>query len=292
MFFTRPIQGWEWIPALIGGLVIFVMFSAGFSIWTYLRPAKITSGITPRDAGLAYEELTFVTADRLKLAAWYLPSVNQSKSAILLLHGYPADKGDILPATAFLQKAYNLLYLDFRYFGKSEGKYSTIGVKETQDVLAAVNYLKSRGMEKIGTWGFSMGAAAALMTLPQANEINAVVSDTSYANLELMAREVFRQVPGLNRLIAGLMRQAVKVILKIDIREQSPLKSVAETQIPILFIHSRSDDVIPFRQAELLKAASSRNPQGQFWFRDEGMHGELGGEEYQNKVRNFFGKHL
>lgn len=109
---------------------------------------------------------------------------------IILLHGYPADKGDILPSLAFLNERYNLFLFDFRYLGQSEGLYSTAGAKETDDLASAIEYLKSRGVEEVGVWGFSMGGAVALMSIKKIPEIKAVVSEASYANLGLMAREL------------------------------------------------------------------------------------------------------
>lgn len=286
------IRGWQWIPALLLGLIFFVVFSAGYGLLVYLRPERFISRITPKDLGVSYRDVTFKTADGLALSSWFVPALGETKQAVLLLHGYPADKGDILESMIFLRKEYNLLFLDFRYFGQSEGSYSTIGIKETADVLAAVKYLKSMGMEKIGVWGFSMGGATALMTLPETSDIAAVAADTSYASLELMAAEVYRQVPGLNKLIAAAMSAAAKIFLKIDIRKQSPRKAVETSQVPMLFIHSRDDEVIPFGQAELLQQAATHNPSAEFWFRESLGHGYLGSEEYQQRIKDFFARYL
>ncbi len=286
------ISGWQWVWATLGGLLFFLVFSAGYGLFVYLKPERFVSVFTPADLGYEFEEVALTTADGLKLAAWYIPAAKSTTKAVLLLHGYPADKGDILSSMIFLQEDYNLLFLDFRYFGQSEGKYSTIGIKEVEDVLAGVEFLKDRDMEKIGVYGFSMGGAAALMSLPATDQIQAVVSETSYASLALMAQEVWRQVPGLNSLIAAVMGSAAKLFLQINITQQSPLAAVQATSAPILFIHSRDDEVIPFRHAELLRQAAAGNPRAEFWFRESLGHGYLGSEEYQRRVRDFFQKHL
>lgn len=293
------IHGWQWLFALAIGLGFFIVFSAAYGLLVYLRPPKIVSEIKLQNYGFEAEEVRITTSDGLKLAAWFIPSSAKaaagkpaSNKAILLLHGYPADKGDIFSSTLFLREGYNLLYLDFRYFGQSQGSYSTIGMKEVEDVLAGVKYLRERGMSRIGIWGFSMGGATALMSLPRSTQIDAVVSDTAYASLELMASEVYRQVPYLNKIIARLMVWSAKLFLKLDPEQLSPLSAVLQTQKPIFLIHSRDDEVIPFAQAEMLKAASVQNPKAEFWFREGAQHGYLGSPEYNEKVRDFFKRHL
>ncbi len=290
--FNLATRGWQWVLGLGFGLLFFVIFSAFYGLWAYLRPPKILSTTTPQDWGVEYEELILTTKDGYKLAAWFVLSPKKTDTAVILLHGYPADKGDVLPSTIFLREDYNLLYLDFRYFGQSQGRYSTIGIKEVQDVRAAIDYLAQRGVQKVGLWGFSMGGAVGLMSLARSELVAAVVADSSYASLPLMAEEVYRIVPGLNKIIAKLMTQLVQRFLRLDLISDSPLTAVSQSKKPILLIHSRDDKVIPFGQAELLQKALSKNPQAEFWFRDDTLHGEAGSVEYQRRLKEFFAKYL
>src|SRR3970040_1993558 len=82
-----------------------------------------------------------------------------------------------------LHEDFNLLLFDFRYLGKSDGSYSSAGAKEVEDLLAAIRFLKGRGIKKVGVWGFSMGGAVALMAIEKAPEIRAVISEPSIARL-------------------------------------------------------------------------------------------------------------
>jgi len=267
-------------------IVVFLLFTSLRGFYISVRPSKIVSTITPKELGLVYEQVTFATKDGLTLSGWFVPNENMKAKTIILLHGYPADKGDILPALAFLREKYNLFLFDFRYFGQSQGSYSTVGAKETADLSAAIQYLKKRGIDEVGVWGFSMGGAVALMAAPQAPEIKAVASEASYARLNLMTRELYR-FPLLNYPLAELTRLWAKLFLKIDIRKVAPVETVKNLQIPILIIHSTNDDVIPFRHALLLQDALKDNPRADFWFKENLVHGQLG-EEYQKKIEEFF----
>ena len=105
----------------LGTIVFFFLFTSIWGFYISIRPPKIISQITPKDLGLDYENITFATEDGIKLSGWYIPSKtlpdstnqptgkNKAKknTAIILLHGYPADKGDILPALSVLNKISN-----------------------------------------------------------------------------------------------------------------------------------------------------------------------------------------
>ena len=263
------------------------------SLWGFyssIRPPRIISSITPRDLKMDYQDVSFKTADGLTLRGWYIPSAKSTEKTLILLHGYPADKGNILPALAFLHEDFNLLLFDFRYLGKSEGSYSTAGAKEVEDLLAAIQFLKTRGIKEVGVWGFSMGGAVALMAIEKAPEIRAVISESSYASLAAMALELLR-IPLLNYPIAYLVGVWAKLFLGIDVREASPADRIRNTTLPILLIHSSADAVIPFSHARLLQQALAKNPNAEFWFNEQFAHGQFA-SDYRTRIKEFFLKHL
>jgi len=270
-------------------LLFFILFSfVGFLI--SIRPPRITSSITPADLGLKYEDVSFLTTDGLWLRSWFIPNRAEKTKTLILLHGYPADKGDILPALSFLSRNYNLLLFDFRYLGESEGRISTAGAKETEDLLAAIRFLKSRGKEEVGVWGFSLGGAVALMTAKKAPEIKVIVAESSYARLDLMAREIYK-IPVLKYPLAYITGLWSKIILGINLKDISPAESVKGLNLPILIVHSKNDRVIPFNHAVMLQETLKDNLMAEFWFEENLTHGELG-REYQKRIEEFFDKNL
>ena len=275
------------VVLIVSGLLLVISL---WGFYTSIRPPKILSSLTPRDLGMNHEDVSFRTADGLMLRGWHIPSVKATDKTLILLHGYPADKGNILPVLAFLHGDFNLLLFDFRYLGQSEGNYSTAGAKEVEDLLAAVQFLKTRGVKEVGVWGFSMGGAVALMAIEKAAEIKAVVAESSYASLAEMAFELFR-IPVLNYPIAYLVGLWAKLFLGVDLRDVSPAERVRNTSVPILLIHSSADAVIPFSHARSLQAALKNNPRAEFWFHEGFAHGQLAAD-YQSRVINFFHKNL
>jgi len=272
--------------AIIG----FFLLASLLGFYTAIRPPKILSTITPKELGFDYEDVSFRTDDGLLLRGWFIPSAESKDKTIILLHGYPADKGNILPLFSFLHERYNLLFFDFRYHGQSEGSYTTAGALETKDLLAAIHYLQARGINEVGVWGFSLGGAVALMTAPQAPQIKAIVSESSYASLDLMTRQLYL-LPGLRHPLGWLTGFWAKVFIGINSKDVSPVKSARELRIPVLLIHSTSDQVIPFSHAQLLQESLQNNHQAEFWFQDGLVHGQLGGK-YEQRVSKFFEQYL
>lgn len=270
------------------GIIAFFLFTSLWGLYISIRPPKIISAITPKELGLTYEDVAFKTEDGLNITGWFIPSKKGEADAktIILLHGYPADKGDILPSLAFLNEQYNLFLFDFRYFGQSQGSYSTAGAREIEDLIAAVKYLKSQGINEVGVWGFSMGGAVALMGASFIPEIKAVISEASYARLDLMAQELYR-LPFLDYPLAKLTSFWAKLFLGVDTSSTSPEKAALNIQKPILLIHSKDDTMIPFDNALILQESLKHNSRAEFWFPENLAHGQFD-EAYSKKISDFF----
>src|SRR3989338_10866349 len=173
---------------IIIAAIIIIISLLGF--FTSIKPPKIRIDAKPGDFGLSYEEISFKSSDGLKLSGWFIAH-NKSRDVIIVMHGYPANKADLLPVAMFLNKKYNVFLFDFRSFGQSEGKYTTAGFKEVKDLEGAIGFLKEeKKIKNIGAFGFSLGGAVALMS--KNNEIKAIVADSSYASLDRMVEALYR----------------------------------------------------------------------------------------------------
>jgi alpha-beta hydrolase superfamily lysophospholipase len=127
---------------------------------------KPLSELTPSQAGLPFEPHWIHCPDGPKLAAWHCPQAN-AKAVIILLHGYAADKSCLINvAAAYGEMGLATLLVDFRGSGFSSESYTTIGVREALDVVAAYRYASNElRYSKILLHGQSMGAAALLRAI-------------------------------------------------------------------------------------------------------------------------------
>lgn len=273
---------------VIYGLFIYISLSLYF-LYIYIHPSRFISGISPKDLGLEYEDITLKTKDEIKLAAWFIPQ-EKSNKAIIVCHGYPSDKGNVLGLAAFLAPHYNLILFDFRAMGKSQGKFSTGGWREREDFFAAIRFLKDKGFKAIGALGFSMGGAVILMANSQ--DIKAIVSDSSYASLDSVLHLIFRNFGFFRYPFIGMMKLCARIFFKMDVDSVSPLKYISQIKAPIFLIHSEQDSQIPLEHGQLLHKANLKN---QLWIIQGAEHGgglALKPEEYQEKVLEFFQDNL
>ncbi|MDP3766117.1 MAG: hypothetical protein Q8R04_06410, partial [Nanoarchaeota archaeon] len=128
---------------IVGFIVLFSFLVFLISI----KPGKWPVYFTPESLNLKYENVTFEASDGLKLKGWLIQG-NKGNDTIIVMHGYPTNKADVLPFSMFLLEKFNVFLFDFRGFGESGGKYTTAGYKEIKDFDAAVAYLKGRGDSK------------------------------------------------------------------------------------------------------------------------------------------------
>jgi len=281
----------HYLKIFLVGFLIIILFSF-LNFYVSIKPPKFRTNITPTTYDLKYEEITINTKDGLKLKGWFIPN-EKSNKAIIVTHGYPFDKNNILTGTYFLAKKYNLLLFDFRYFGESEGKYTSVGYHETEDFKAAIQYLKSRNFTKIGAIGFSLGAAVILLT--NSPDVKAIVSDSSYATIDKMIEKSYFIFPGILKIpFVWLTKLYSHIFLRISTKEVSPLKNIQNIKAPILFIHGEKDTQIPVENTELLYEASNKN-KTELWIIPNADHGTAllyYPNEYEKKVIEFFEKNL
>ena len=123
-------------------------------------------------------------------------------------------------------------------------------------------------MRSIGVWGFSMGASAALLALPETDAVGVLVLDSPYVELSTMIMDYYRFLPAADRFLAfctGLLARAVFGVWPKDV---SPGQAVRDSRIPILLIHGAEDRTIPAHHFERLRAILADNPAAEFWLVD------------------------
>jgi len=197
---------------------------------------------TPAEWGLAYEEVKLTTSDGVSLNGWYLPQPG-SKRTLLFFHGNAGNishRGDSL--RIFHRLGLNVLIIDYRGYGKSEGSPSEEGFY--RDAEAAWRYLtevRKVPAEKIVLFGRSLGGAVAAR-LAEKKEPAGLILESTFTSAAEMARTVF---PVLSRLT--LLRY-----------EFDSLQALPSIHAPVLVIHSPDDEIIPYALGEKLYQAADK----------------------------------
>lgn len=153
-------------------------------------------GHSPAEHNLPFETRRIELHANEYLEAWYVPQP-QPRGIVLLFAGYIEDKDPLLtPAAHFYQLGYSSLMVDFRGSGGSSGNDTTLGLREADDVAAAVAYAQAQWPEQpIVLYGISMGGAAILRAVA-INEIRpaAIIIEGVFDSLLATARHRFDAV--------------------------------------------------------------------------------------------------
>ena len=267
-------------------IALFLILLSLLTFYMSIHPQKIITNLEPSNLGLKCEEVTFESTDGVKLSGWFIPN-NKTKATIIVMHGYPADKVNLLGIAKFLAKDFNIFLFDFRSFGKSEGGYTTAGYLEKNDLIGAIEYLKKeKNITKIGLYGFSLGGAVALMT--NHKNAKAIVTDSAYARLSNMLNQMYRIFFIFKYPLAYLTKLYGILFLGINVDDVNPVDNIRNIKVPILLVHAEKDSQIPVNEVYLLHDA---NKNAEFWIvenADHGMTHSINPEKYEEKVIGFF----
>lgn len=156
----------------------------------------------------------------------------------------------------------NVLLIDERAHGKSQGRSITFGIKERQDLLRWVQYAVSRfGSEtKIVLYGVSMGAAIVLMAseLDLPKNVKGIIADCPYSSPLDIILEVGRQTGYPPKLIRPFVILAAKLFAGFDVQETSAEEAVKHAKVPILIIHGADDTFVPASMSEIVERANPK----------------------------------
>ncbi len=236
----------------IVGFAVFTLASLLFiNVWLFVQqPAMIffptrSLDASPSHWGLEYEEVTLISGDGVRLHGWYLPqsgSHSGSGRTLLFLHGNGgniAHRGDSL--RLFHQLGLNVLIIDYRGYGQSEGTPDEAGMY--RDARAAWRHLiEQRGARArdIVIFGRSLGGTVAARLASEVQPAGLII-ESSFSSARDVARTVF---PLLSHL----------TYLRYDFDAAAAIKQVHS---PVLMMHSPEDEVIPYALGERLYRAAN-----------------------------------
>jgi len=153
--------------------------------WRLFAGPKFYKATKEKEPDFPFETIQLETKKGLAIHAWY-STVDSSKACVILLHGVSVNKSYVVSeAEAFRQLGYNVLLIDFRGHGLSDGNTTTFGDDETLEVKAAFHFATSKGNQKIILYGTSLGAVVAIKAA--ADKIikpHAIVAEMPFGSLQ------------------------------------------------------------------------------------------------------------
>lgn len=226
---------------------------------------------SPSDVKLAYESVTLVTSDNIHLDAWFVPAP-QERGIILFCHGNAGNISHRLDSLLLFHKlGFSTLIFDYRGYGRSQGSPSETGTY--LDAKAAWDYLiqeRSAVPSHIIVFGRSLGAAVAVHQ-SALHSPGALILESSFTSVPDLAAELYPFLPA-------------RWLSRLDYNVQQQLPAVL---CPVLVVHSRDDEIIPFRHGQTLYAVANEPKQ---FLKLHGSHNEgflLAGKIYTEGLDGF-----
>lgn len=198
----------------------------------------------------------FINAkDGIRLHGLWVP-VTEAKGTVMLLHGYRSTYlVDFSMALEFYHGAgYNLLIPDQRAHGKSEGKFITFGVKESDDVLRWIDFHnRNFGDIPIVLSGLSMGASTVLYVTDRELPANVkgVIADCGFTSPKAILSHVYKKTTHLPPVLSmWAVNIFTKAFAGFSISERDTRACLSNSRVPVLMIHGRNDGFVPCNMSE------------------------------------------
>lgn len=260
--------------AVTAAAVVLLFFVCGFIfnqlVWR--KTVSIPRWITDRIAGNAmpdaYEKknnaavaafsqlpirsVELHTPDGARLAAQVLTPEKSNGRLLIACHGARScGSGEFaLMAPYLYKKGYTVLFPDHRGCGESDGKYMGYGTHESRDTLLWLDYAKIHYPDlPVFLLGVSMGGATVLMMSDKVNpaQVKGIIADCAYtsawAEFRYQLRTSFHLPPFPILHICNLY---CKLFAGYSFHQAAPIAAVAKARVPVLFIHGKKDDFVPF----------------------------------------------
>ena len=248
---------------------------------------------TPDQRGYQYQAVTIPTANGQMLSAWLLPQRNperqQPRGAVIFFHGNAENISTHIASVYWLtDEGYDLLLVDYRGYGKSDG-YPALE-SSFEDIRHSIDWFKQRYPDPMPKYliGQSLGASMSgyvLATQPEYRQhFSAVALESGFARYQRVAREALSR-----SWITWLFQYPLSWTMP---RRYDLIDHIAQiSPTPLLILHGTRDQVVPYQHGlDLMAAADQKTTE---FLSYDGPHiGGLYKPENRQRLVEFFSQHL
>ena len=222
----------------------------------------------------------------------YSEDSESTNKYVIISHGYNSNRyGAAKYVPTYISLGYKCVIYDLRGHGENDKSVCTIGNFESQDLIKLIDDTYSRYGDDIylGLHGESMGSSTSLSSLAYKPKVHFVVADCGFTNLyELVKIQFHSRKMGL--FLPGT-DCAMKIMFGYSMKETHAIDALPDNDIPICFIHGKSDDFIACTNSERMNEKTKGY--SELHLIDNAGHAQsrqiLGKEKYTEIVEEFLG---
>jgi fermentation-respiration switch protein FrsA (DUF1100 family) len=210
---------------------------------------------TPAELGVEYRDVVLTATDGTRLSAWWLDTPDEARGTILYLHGNAENISTHLGNVYWLPEAgYQVLLLDYRGYGHSEGKLSLPEIFD--DIAVSLEWVLEQpetAAKPVYVLGQSLGASMGGYVVASYPDLRAaltgIVLDAGFTSYAEIGRELASR-----HWLTWSFQYPVSWSMPNDYDLIDHIHEIAPT--PVLIIHGTEDEVIPFSYGERLFATA------------------------------------
>ncbi|MBR6737909.1 MAG: alpha/beta hydrolase [Clostridia bacterium] len=206
--------------------------------------------------GYKSENITIKSYDGKTLHGTYYESFEGGPIEIMF-HGYRgSSQRDLCGGLNRCHKLKrNVLLVDQRSHGKSEGNVISFGIKERYDVKSWCEYAFKRFGENVPLLitGISMGAGTVLMasSLPLPKTVVGVIADCGYSSIKEVIKVSIRNMKLPADICYPFVRLGGIIFGGFDVEQTSPEQELKKSVLPTVFVHGDNDKIVPVEMSKL-----------------------------------------
>jgi alpha-beta hydrolase superfamily lysophospholipase len=263
-----------------------------------LRPSEL---VDPQASfGLGFEDVAFPAIDGSTLRGWFVPAARPTRTVIVTAHGGGSDRRSFLGLVPALHAAgYPVLLFDCREHGLSDGEARgmSLGMRESADLVSALDFLEARGSDSYAALGSSQGASSVILAAAVDERIQAVVAQGTGTTLYEMMRANARLEPFPDWWVRLFERtvgwRTGPPWHDVVADGPNPIDAIGRiTPRAVLLIQGSEDEMAPVEQArENFRRAGEPK---ELWIVKGARHNDLrdvAGPEYERRVLAFLLRH-
>lgn len=240
----------KWLK-ILPGIMLLGMLSACTHVLFQPQRAQFA---TPDRLGVMYEEVELKALNQIKLHGWKLLAKGEVHGTVLFFHGNAENISTHFANVHWLTDyGFNVYLFDYQGYGKSEGIAQLDAVISDTEIMIEYGVQQLAKDERLIVMGHSLGGSLAIYAVAHSeykDRIKTLITVEAFADYRQATQDVLS-----TSWLTWLLQWPLS--FTVD-NSYSPVDSVAQVApVPLMLMHSKQDEIIPFEHVQILYEAAN-----------------------------------